>query len=93
VVLVDREPRFALAASFLWIMNGTRTPEQISRPLARLARKGIEVLHGEVERIDAGRAQAVVNGRRLYADHMIVALGAEFRPDAVPGLAQWGYTF
>jgi sulfide:quinone oxidoreductase len=93
VVLVDREPRFALAASFLWVMNGNRTPEQVSRPLARLARKGIEVIRGDVERIDPARRQAVVNGRAIEADHLVVALGAEFRPDAIPGLAQWGHTF
>ncbi len=27
IVLVDREPRFALAASFLWVMNGKRTAQ------------------------------------------------------------------
>jgi sulfide:quinone oxidoreductase len=42
VVLVDREPDFSLAASFLWVMTGERRPAQITRPLARLARKGIE---------------------------------------------------
>jgi sulfide:quinone oxidoreductase len=55
IVLVDREPTFTLAASFLWVVNGTRRPEQISRPLARLERKGIEMIRGEVERIDAAR--------------------------------------
>jgi sulfide:quinone oxidoreductase len=93
VVLVDREPSFALAASFLWIMNGTRTREQISRPLARLARKGIEVIRGEVERIDPVQRQAAVNGQTLTADHLVVALGAEFTPDVIPGLGEWGHTF
>ena len=43
-------------------MNGTRKPEQISRPPARLERKGIEVLRGEVERIAPAEKQAVVSG-------------------------------
>ena len=34
VVVVDREPRFEFAASFLWVMTGSRRPEQIVRPLA-----------------------------------------------------------
>jgi sulfide:quinone oxidoreductase len=93
VVLVDREPSFALAASFLWIMNGTRKPEQISRPLARLTRKGIEVIRGNIERIDPERKQVAVDGQTIEADHLVVALGAEFRPEAVPGLAEWGHTF
>ncbi len=93
VVLVDREPTFALAASFLWVMTGDRRPDQIARPLARLRRKGIEVILGEVERIDPARREAVVDGRTYQADHLIVALGAQFAPEAVPGLATAGLTF
>jgi len=84
---------FALAASFLWVMTGDRRPQQIARPLSRLARKGIEVVRGEVERIDPERREAVVDGRTWKADHLIVALGAEFAPEAVPGLAAAGLTF
>ncbi len=93
VILVDREPDFTLAASFLWVMTGARRPDQIRRPLARLERKGIEVERGEVERIDPERREAVVGGRALHADHLIVALGAEFAPEAIPGLAESGHTF
>jgi sulfide:quinone oxidoreductase len=93
VVLVDRAPMFALAASFLWVMTGDRRPAQIVRPLGRLQRKGIEVVRGEVERIDPERREAVVDGRTWKADHVIIALGAEFAPEAVPGLATAGLTF
>jgi sulfide:quinone oxidoreductase len=93
VVVVDRESTFALAASFLWIMTGDRRPAQVTRPLARLARKGIEVIHGEVERVEPAERRAVVNGRTIEADHVVVALGAEFTPQAVPGMADAGHTF
>ena len=93
VVLVDREPSFTLAASFLWVMTGDRRPDQVARPLAGLERKGIEVIRGEVERIDPARREAIVDGRTLQADHLIVALGAQFAPEAVPGLATAGLTF
>lgn len=93
VILVDREPTFALAASFLWVMTGDRRPDQIARPLSRLERKGVEVIQGEVERIDPARKEAVVAGQTLHANHLIVALGAQFAPEAVPGLATAGLTF
>jgi len=93
IVVVDREPRFSLAASFLWVMNGTRSPEQVSRPLERLRRKGIEVVRGEVERIDPVRREATVDGQTLRADHLIVTLGAQFAADAIPGLSAAGHTF
>jgi sulfide:quinone oxidoreductase len=93
IVLVDREASFTLAASFLWVMTGARTPAQVSRPLDGLRRKGIEVVHGEVERIDPRLREVVVSGETLRADHLVVALGAEFALDAVPGLAGAGHTF
>ena len=93
IVVVDREPTFTLAASFLWVMTGDRTPEQVSRPLDRLQRRGIELVHGEVERIDPGRREATVSGKTLVGDHLIVALGAELALDAIPGLAEAGLTF
>jgi sulfide:quinone oxidoreductase len=93
VVMVDREPTFSLAASFLWVMTGARRPEQVSRPLNRLRRKGIEVVRGEVERVDPTCREAAVSGRRLRGDQLVVALGAEFALDAIPGLAEAGHTF
>ncbi|HSN14043.1 MAG TPA: FAD/NAD(P)-binding oxidoreductase, partial [Anaeromyxobacteraceae bacterium] len=93
IVLVDRQPTFALAASFLWVMTGSRRPEQVCRPLEALRRKGIGVVRGEVEHIDPWRREAVVNGQWLRGDHLVVALGAEFAPGAIPGLAEAGHTF
>lgn len=93
IVVVDRDRAFSLAASYLWVMTGARRPAQISRPRARLARKGIEVLHGEVERIEPAERRAIVSGKPIEADDVVVALGAEFNLDAVPGLCDAGHTF
>ncbi len=93
IVVVDREETFRLAASFLWVMTGDRTPERVSRPLHRLRRKGIEVEHGEIQRIAPEAREVVVGGKTLRGDRVIVALGAEFAPEAIPGLAPAGLTF
>ena len=93
IVVVDREPTFALAASFLWVMTGDRKPAQVSRPLERLQRKGIDVVRGQVERIEPEQRQVLVDGQSLRGDRLIVALGAEFALGAVPGLSDAGHTF
>lgn len=93
VVLVNREPQFSLAASYLWVMVGQRTPRQVVRPLRRLQRRGIEVVIGAVEQIDPIRRTAVVDGRELTADHLVVSLGADQAPGVVPGMAENGHTF
>ncbi|MGC8667019.1 MAG: NAD(P)/FAD-dependent oxidoreductase [Chthonomonadales bacterium] len=93
IILVNREPEFALAASFLWVATGKRKPHQITKSLELLKNKGIEVVTGEVERINAARKEAVVSGRILRGDFLVVSLGAEFCPEAVPGLGDAGLTF
>lgn len=93
VVVVNRENSFVFAPSFLWLITGGRTAQKISRPLLRLQRKGIEVIQGQIERIDPDRREAVVNGRTLAGDHMIIALGAELAHETIPGLAQAGHNF
>jgi sulfide:quinone oxidoreductase len=93
VVLIDREAAFVFAPSFLWLMTGGRTAAKISRPLARLQKKGVEVIRGEIQRINAERREVIVDGTTLTGDFLIVALGAELAPDAIPGLAQAGHTF
>lgn len=93
VVLVERETSFVFAPSFLWLMTGDRTAEKISRPLARLQRRGIEVIRGEIERIDPQKREAVVDGQSLTGDYLVIALGAELAPETIPGLARAGHNF
>lgn len=93
VILVEREENHVFAPSFLWLMIGDRSPEQITRPIRALERKGIEVIRGEIESIDPENRAAYVNGKRLAGDYLIIALGAELTPEAVPGLAAAGHNF
>lgn len=93
IVLVDREREHLFAPSLLWLMVGQRTAESIRRPLARLERRGIEVRFGEVERIDPERRVVTVGGETLSADFLVIALGAEFDAQSIPGLAEAGHNF
>lgn len=93
VVLVNREPDFSFAASYLWVMAGMRTARQVTRPLRHLERRGIEVMIGSVDNIDPVRRTVCVDGREITADHLVVALGAEYATDAIAGLGEHGETF
>ncbi|MGH2691720.1 MAG: NAD(P)/FAD-dependent oxidoreductase [Actinomycetota bacterium] len=61
------------------------------RPLSALEERGIRILTGEVSRIDPGARSAEVDGETIEADALVVALGAETVPDAVPGLTEHGH--
>lgn len=90
VMLVSREDTFVFAPSLLWLLVGTRRPEQISRPLRRLVRRGVMVTTGEIEHVDAMRREVRVAGRTLSADSIVIALGAATSSAAIPGLADSG---
>ncbi len=93
VVLLEKEADHIFSPSLLWLMLGQRRPGQISRPIAALAKRGIELVRGSVEHIDPATRTVRVNGTEITGDHMIVALGAELAPELVPGLVEAGHNF
>ena len=58
------------------------------RSLAMLEKRGIKVIMGNVEEIDPAGKTAVVDGQRLSADFMVVALGVRHAPEKVPGFKE-----
>jgi sulfide:quinone oxidoreductase len=91
VVLIERERRHLFQPSLLWVAVGARRPEEIQRPVERLARQGVEVVQAAVEAIDPSRRAVTAGGREYTGDALIVALGAELAPEAIPGLADGGH--
>lgn len=93
VTLVDRKERYLFEPSLLWLMTGLRKPEKMTRPLDRLKGKGIEVVTGNIDRFAPDELRVQVDGNDLRADYIIVSLGAEYAPDAIPGLVEAGHNF
>jgi sulfide:quinone oxidoreductase len=90
VVLVEREARHVFPPSLLWLMVGSRSAAAISRPTEHAARTGIELVRAEVSVIDPAARTVRVGDRTLQGDAMVIALGAEYAPQAIPGLAEAG---
>jgi sulfide:quinone oxidoreductase len=90
VTLVDRGTHFMMGFRKNDEVVGRAPMDEGRRPLAALADRGVEVIQGTITRIDPGARAAEVDGRTLEADALVVALGAEHAPEAVPGLAERG---
>jgi sulfide:quinone oxidoreductase len=90
VILVERDVCHVYSPSLLWLMVGRRTVETITRPIAGLARHGIEVVRGAIERLDPAAKSVTVNGETYTGDYLVIALGAEYASDTVPGLTAAG---
>ena len=88
VILIDKNPDHVFAPSFLWVLAGSREPEQIMRPLARLERKGIEFINEPVSRIDPENKSITAGGQTIGYDYLVISLGAESNVPAIPGLEE-----
>lgn len=93
VVLIERNTHHLFQPSLLWLITGARDAQSISRPLSGLDRKGIERIQGKVEHIDPQQRAARVNGQTYIGDAMVIALGAHYAEETVPGLVEAGHNF
>lgn len=91
VVVIDRAAEHVFPPSLLWLMVGDRKSAQISRPLSRIERHGVEFIQGNITRIDPAGLTVDVDGRPLSGDAIIIALGAEYAPESIPGLREAGH--
>ena len=88
VRLVERKKQFQFPPSYPWIMLGMRKPEQVQKDLDVLKKKGIEVVNDEVLSIDTQAKLVKTMKDRLPYDYLVIALGAEYAPDLIPGFKE-----
>lgn len=91
IVLVDRSPGFVMGLRKLWALVGKGSLEEGTRKRALLERPGVRFLQQEILSIVPATRSVETDSGRLDADYLVVALGAEPRPDLVPGLAEHGH--
>ncbi|MDO8786556.1 MAG: FAD/NAD(P)-binding oxidoreductase [Sulfuritalea sp.] len=91
VVVVERERNHVFAPSLLWHMTGDNDAAAFTRPLSALSSKGIELVTGELTRIDPATLSVDVGGKTLTGDAMVVALGADYAPETIAGLVDAGF--
>jgi sulfide:quinone oxidoreductase len=88
VVVVDRREAFYLGLRKLWVLAGLTDLAAGSRSLRGIARHGARWVQDQVVAVDLGARRVRTEQGELAYDYLIVALGAEPRPDLVPG-ADW----
>jgi len=93
VVLVEKHLQHTFAPSFLWVMVGDRRPEQVVRDLRTLTHPGVDVIQAEVVGIDPGAQRVETTQQSLSYDYLVIALGAEYAPESLPGLEPAAHSF
>lgn len=90
VTLVDREPDYYMGLTKLWVATGKRTAASCLHPRAAISRHGIEFVQASVIAIDTAARRVETDGASVTYDRLIIALGLEVDPGAVPGIADHG---
>ena len=87
VTVIDKGDAFVFGFSKLDVMFGHATPEQVRLPYARFAKPGVRLLRETVTAIDPETRRVTTDAGVHEADHLVVALSAEYDFDATPGLS------
>jgi len=89
VTVIDRDDNHRYQPGFLFMPFGTYSPDQVTRSRRETLNKKVDLVLGEIDRID-GEANKVVleNGTEFAYDYLIIATGVAPRPDQTDGLAE-----
>jgi sulfide:quinone oxidoreductase len=92
IVVVEKKNFFYMCAFNMRLISGEmKHPHEGERDLSKLASKGIDWVHAEVDKIDPQGKRVHTSSGTLEGDYIIIALGAEKLPDSIPGFAESAY--
>jgi sulfide:quinone oxidoreductase len=87
VVVVDRTDEHAYQPGFLFVPFGDARPAELVKPRRRFLADGVDLVLGEIDRIDPReRTVAVIDGPSQPYDYLVIATGTSPRPDQTPGM-------
>jgi sulfide:quinone oxidoreductase len=92
ITVVDQDDSHHYQPGYLFLPFGTYTADQVTRSRHAFLPDGVEFIIGEVDRVEADRdSVALIDGRTLPYDHLVIATGVTPRPDQTPGMlgSQW----
>jgi sulfide:quinone oxidoreductase len=87
VTLIDKADGFVFGYAKLDVMFGEATLDQVKMPYSAFSKPGVRLLRETVTGIDAEGRRVTTDAGEHQADHLVIALGADYDFDATPGLA------
>lgn len=93
VVVIDPRDVFQFAPDFLWVLAGTRRPDQLARPMTHMIPTGVDHHRARVLSIDPDTQTVATDAGEVAYDKLVVALGAELAPDLLAGFADAALDF
>ncbi len=92
ITIIDRNRVPRLCGMNPLLIVGERDTDKTGRSLGRLANRGINFVEANIDLIDTSAQQVATSVGTLDYDYLVIALGAAYDWDAVPG-AREAYSF
>jgi sulfide:quinone oxidoreductase len=92
ITVVDESQQHVYQPGLLMVPFGQLSSDQLTQPRSRFIPDGVELVYGQIDRVDtSARLVRLTNGRRLAYDQLVIATGVRPRPDQTPGMLgpQW----
>jgi len=93
LILMDRNDSFIFGFSKLDVMFGRKTPDAVRLAYRNIMKPGVRFRQEAITAIDPASRRVTTDGGTYEADVLVVALGADYDPDATPGLTEDGNEF
>ncbi len=93
ITLIDRADAFVFGFSKLDVMFGKRAIDEVRAPYATLTTPGVRFRQETITAIDPEARRVTTDLDAYEADHLVIALGADYDVDATPGLIEAGNEF
>jgi sulfide:quinone oxidoreductase len=92
IIVVDRDDAHLYQPGLLLLPFGVYRPDELVKSRRRFLPPGVDLLLGDVDRVDADANRVLLgDGRTLDYDYLVIATGTAPRPDQTPGMlgAEW----
>jgi sulfide:quinone oxidoreductase len=87
ITVVDQNDEHHYQPGYLFIPFGTYTRDDVVRARHHFLGDGVELVLGEVDRVEADENRVLLlDGRELDYDYLVIASGTTPRPDQTPGM-------
>ena len=87
ITVVDQRDVHYYQPGYLFIPFGAYRPDEVVKPTKRFIPEGVDLVHGEIDRVDAEAGNVLlVDGTVLEYDQLVIATGTTPRPAETPGM-------
>ncbi len=93
ITLIDKKDFFFVGFAKFDLMFGRRAPGDVKSYYSDLKKQGINFVQDTIVQIDPHHNSVKTTRDTFKYDYLVIGLGVELHPEAIPGFTEGGYSF